>query len=189
MAGTRRRLSAAERRTGILEVAEHLFAEKGYNEVSTKQIAEECGVSEGLLFHHFGTKSEMYAAVVAGRLDRLDEAMRSAANELPQNASMRDTVGALINTFLDHVAEKPLTWAALTRGDTPVEAQFVEIEWRDGVVDKLLAFVGDQPIAVSGFVGFVEAVCLDWVDDGCPEESREPIIAAALGALEGALGD
>lgn len=187
--GARRRLPVEQRRAQILDVAGALFAENGYNGVSTLTVAQACGVSEGLLFHHFPSKAEIYAAVVERRLDRLDEAMRNAVDSMPPNSPKRDTVRALIVTYLDHIAEEPLSWAAVTRGDTPAEAQFVGIERRDGVVDKLLALVGDRSIAVSGFLGFVEAVCLDWVDAGCPSESREPIIAAALGALEGALGD
>lgn len=187
--GARRRLPVEQRRTQILDVAGALFAENGYNGVSTLTVAQACGVSEGLLFHHFPSKAEIYAAVVERRLDRLDEAMRNAVDSMPPNSPKRDTVRKLIATYLDHIAEEPLSWAAVTRGDTPAEAQFVGIERRDGVVDKLLALVGDRSIAVSGFLGFVEAVCLDWVDAGCPSESREPIIAAALGALEGALGD
>ena len=115
--------------------------------------------------------------------------MDQAITQLPPNSPKRDTVRALVVTYLDHIAADPLSWAAVTRGDTPAEAQFVGIERRDGVVDKLLGLVGDRPLAVSGFLGFVEAVCLDWVDAGCPDEQREPIVAAALGALEGALGD
>lgn len=186
---SRRRLPVAQRRTQILDTAGAMFAEYGYNGVSTHAVAQQCGVSEGLLFHHFPSKAEIYAAVVARRFDRLDEEMERAAAQLPQNSPKRDTVRALLVTYLDHIAADPLSWAAVTRGDTPAEAQFVGIERRDGVVDKLLALVGDRPIAVSGFLGFVQAVCLDWVDAGCPDESRELIIAAALGALEGALGD
>lgn len=186
---SRRRLPVEQRRTQILDAAGAMFAEYGYNAVSTHAVAQECGVSEGLLFHHFPSKAEIYAAVVARRFDRLDEEMERAAAQLPQNSPKRDTVRALLVTYLDHITADPLSWAAVTRGDTPAEAQFVGIERRDGVVDKLLALVGDRPIAVSGFLGFVQAVCLDWVDAGCPDESRELIIAAALGALEGALGD
>ena len=186
---SRRRLPVEQRRAQILDTAGAMFAEYGYNAVSTHAVAQECGVSEGLLFHHFPSKAEIYAAVVARRFDQLDEEMERAAAQLPQNSPKRDTVRALLVTYLDHIAADPLSWAAVTRGDTPAEAQFVGIERRDGVVDKLLALVGDRPIAVSGFLGFVQAVCLDWVDAGCPDESRELIIAAALGALEGALGD
>lgn len=187
--GARRRLPVELRRAQILDKAGSLFAENGYNAVSTHAVAQACGVSEGLLFHHFPSKAEMYAAVVGRRLDRLDATMEQAIQDLPPNSPKRDTVRALIVTYLDHIAEEPLSWAAVARGDTPTEAQFVGIERRDGVVDKLLALVGDRPIAVSGFLGFVEAVCLDWVDAGCPATAREPIVTAALGALEGALGD
>ncbi len=43
--------------------------------------------------------------------------------------------------------------------------------------------------ALWGWVGFLEAGGRRWVEAGCPEEQRWPLIDAALGALEGALGD
>ena len=43
--------------------------------------------------------------------------------------------------------------------------------------------------ALWGYFGFIDAAALRWVGKGCPEEDRWALIDAALGALEGALGD
>lgn len=190
---TRTRLSVAERRHTLIDVASPLFASSSYSEVSTQDIAQAAGVSVGLIFHHFGSKAGLYAAVVAQREEELDAAVAEAVEGLPPNTSTRDKVRAAAQVYLDHVAAHPLAWAAVVRGDTPQEVQFVRIEGRDTGLDKLRALVGADgeraAVAVSGFFGFVEAVCLDWADAGCPEDARRPIIDAALGALEGALGD
>lgn len=190
---TRTRLSVAERRHTLIDVASPLFASSSYSEVSTQDIAQAAGVSVGLIFHHFGSKAGLYAAVVAQREEELTAAVAEAVEGLPPNTSTRDKVRAAAEVYLDHVAAHPLAWAAVVRGDTPQEVQFVRIEGRDKGVDKLRALVGADgeraAVAVSGFFGFVEVVCLDWADAGCPEDARQPIIDAALGALEGALGD
>jgi AcrR family transcriptional regulator len=54
------RLSAVDRRQQILEVASGLFARKGYQGTTTREIAEGAGVNEALLFRHFPSKENLY---------------------------------------------------------------------------------------------------------------------------------
>ena len=51
------------RREQILEAALDLFATKGFDGTSTKEIAEAAGVAEGLIFHHFNSKLALLGAV------------------------------------------------------------------------------------------------------------------------------
>lgn len=44
----------------LLTAARELFAEKGYNGTSTRDIADRAGVSEPMLFRHFGTKPKLF---------------------------------------------------------------------------------------------------------------------------------
>ncbi len=48
----------------LLRIAEKLFAEEGYAGTSTAKIAREAGVSEGLIFRHFGSKEGLLDAVI-----------------------------------------------------------------------------------------------------------------------------
>lgn len=48
----------------ILNAALKLFAQQGYSSTPTSQIAKEAGVSEGLIFRHFGNKEGLLTAVV-----------------------------------------------------------------------------------------------------------------------------
>jgi AcrR family transcriptional regulator len=66
-AGTR--LPAAERRAAIVEAALRVFSEGSYAGATTSQIARAAGVSEPILYRHFGSKRELYFAC-------LDEAWR-----------------------------------------------------------------------------------------------------------------
>jgi AcrR family transcriptional regulator len=47
----------------ILHAARDLFAEKGFSNITTRQIARRAGVNEVTLFRHFGTKAALYEAV------------------------------------------------------------------------------------------------------------------------------
>jgi AcrR family transcriptional regulator len=66
---TARQRLAAARREQILETALKLFAERGFDATSTKQIAKEVGVAEGLIFHYFPTKASLLTAILEDRLE------------------------------------------------------------------------------------------------------------------------
>ena len=64
---TARQRQAAARREQILKTALKLFAAQGFDATSTRQIAREVGIAEGLIFHYFATKASLLAAILANR--------------------------------------------------------------------------------------------------------------------------
>lgn len=56
--------SAEERKNEILDVAEELFAEKGYDNASTNDIIAKIGIARGTLYHHFSSKEEILDAII-----------------------------------------------------------------------------------------------------------------------------
>ncbi|HEX6818091.1 MAG TPA: TetR/AcrR family transcriptional regulator [Ktedonobacterales bacterium] len=61
----RRELQAQERRGQLIETARRLFAEKGVENTTIKDIADEAGVAQGLLYHYFRGKDELFWAIIA----------------------------------------------------------------------------------------------------------------------------
>jgi len=61
------RLPAEQRRTAILEAAARLFAERGLRGATTRALAEAVGVTEPVLYEHFRSKRELYAAIVEAK--------------------------------------------------------------------------------------------------------------------------
>lgn len=64
----------SDKKENILNAALELFANEGYNAISTSKIAKEAGVSEGLIFRHFGNKKGLLQAImedVEVRISRL----------------------------------------------------------------------------------------------------------------------
>ncbi len=55
-----------EKRERLLAAAREVFAASGFSGATTAEIAARAGVSEGILFHHFGSKRELFASVAAG---------------------------------------------------------------------------------------------------------------------------
>ncbi len=52
------------RRWQILDIALNHFIQFGYHGTSTRKIAEEAGISSGLMFHYFSNKQALYEALV-----------------------------------------------------------------------------------------------------------------------------
>ena len=70
LSATRPRLSAEARRQAVLDSACRAFFELSYRGATTAGIAREAGISEPILYRHFGSKRDLYIAC-------LDEAWRS----------------------------------------------------------------------------------------------------------------
>src|SRR6516225_6819951 len=57
------KLSSEERRAAIIKAVQRVFAEKGFDGTTTRELAEAAGVSEALLFKHFPNKEALYSAM------------------------------------------------------------------------------------------------------------------------------
>jgi AcrR family transcriptional regulator len=60
---TQHRIAADERRKALIEVARELCAHKGFEGVTTRELAKAAGVSQSLLYKHFPSKESLYAAI------------------------------------------------------------------------------------------------------------------------------
>lgn len=65
MPSTRKRIPGQVRRATIIRAAASLFAEKGFSGTKTREVADRAGVSEALIFKHFPSKEDLYAAILA----------------------------------------------------------------------------------------------------------------------------
>jgi AcrR family transcriptional regulator len=57
------RLNSEDRRAAIIKAVQRVFAEKGFDGTTTRELAEAAGVSEALLFKHFPNKEALYSAM------------------------------------------------------------------------------------------------------------------------------
>ncbi len=192
----RRRLDPDARRAAILAAAADAFAQDQYPEVTISAIAARAGASDALLYRYFDGKDRLYAEVVRLAIEDLLARQAQALGELPESVPVRDRVRAATVAYLDHIAHHPRAWALpLDRpGSEPEAAVTVRVQARRAYVERLRSLLAphDDPrheYALWGYFGFLDTACLRWVDRGCPEADRGPLVDAALGALEGALGD
>ena len=90
------RLTPAERRDQILDAANTLFAERGYEEVLVEDIARAAGVTRGLVHHYFGGRKDVYLAL----LERLG-GLREEGLRPPVGRSARARVADTVSRWLD----------------------------------------------------------------------------------------
>jgi TetR/AcrR family transcriptional regulator len=87
MTTTRQRLTAEARRQAVLDTACRVFSQSSYRGATTAEIAREAGISEPILYRHFGSKRDLYLAC-------LDEAWR-AFREVAEEAIAADPESCL----------------------------------------------------------------------------------------------
>lgn len=94
------------RKEKIMKVALSLFANKGYVDTSTKEISIEAGVSEALIFKHFGNKDSLLAHIIKSGYRRVLAHHRGMIVYKEPKEFLRNMI------FLPSklVAEEPLFW-------------------------------------------------------------------------------
>ena len=81
--GVRMRRTATERRTEILRAAAQAFAAGGYAATTTADIARSAGVSQPYVIRLFGSKLQLFVAVLRSVCDQIEQSFRDAADQEP----------------------------------------------------------------------------------------------------------
>ncbi len=191
------RLENDQRRAQLLALGVQAFSERTYDDVSVDDIARAAGISKGLLYHYFPTKRDLYLAGLKATAAELIESTTAAASpSLPPLERMR----AGLDAYLDHVSRHARPFVALMRGGIGSDPEVVGVieGVRTTYVQRFLdnaegtplggLMLTDRPlvrIAVRGWVGFVEAASLEWLQRKDVERSRlrDLLIDALLATL------
>ena len=73
-------------KTRILDAAESLFMEHGFEATSLRQLTTAAGVNLAAVNYHFGTKEELFQAVLTRRLDPMNQERIDLLDELEREA-------------------------------------------------------------------------------------------------------
>jgi AcrR family transcriptional regulator len=94
---------AEERRREILMGAARAFARAGYDATNMDQIAHQCGLAKGHIYHYFRSKEEIFTEIRIDAVSRIIEnltAIASAAGDDPELA-LRGAISAVIARIFD----------------------------------------------------------------------------------------
>lgn len=104
-----RRRDPAQKRELLLAAARDLFWEQGFDGTSTKQIAQRAGVSEGILFHQFGSKKGLFACLAD------DFAHAAATATMPTDANVM-TEESVVRSAFDFANRQPMLYDLMNSG-------------------------------------------------------------------------
>jgi AcrR family transcriptional regulator len=116
-----RALAKQRTREKILASAKSLFAERGYEAATIRDIAREAGMSTGAVFASFTDKSDLFTEIAETEQTELNTAMRAAAGEL--------TGRAAVIAMLDAAADRHMGELALFRA-------VMSALWAPGLAEK-----------------------------------------------------
>ncbi|MGW6908251.1 TetR/AcrR family transcriptional regulator [Streptomyces sp. NPDC054940] len=104
-------VSAAERRPQLIKAAIDLMTREGVAAGSTRAIASELGVAQATVHYTFGTKEDLYRAVMEQLTQDLVTQVERAA---PTDAAFEDSIVTLAEALWHTVLEQPASYQLLT---------------------------------------------------------------------------
>ncbi len=188
------RLPAAERRRLTVDTVIELAASESPDRITTEQIAQRMGITQGALFRHFASKEAIWEAVMGHVAEQLLERVERAAREA-------DGIGAALQAmFMAHVrfvAEHPgvprILFGELQRPEmTPARhaarmlvrhyGEHLQGLIRQGQARGELASSIDPATAASLFIGSIQGLVMQSLIDGDPAAmlQRAPAAYALL---------
>src|SRR3954463_12292512 len=165
------RKSKEVRREEILDAALEVFADQGLHAASTEEIARRAGISQPYVFRLFGTKKELYIAVVARCFRQTLEMFQRAAEGKRGEEALKaigTAYGELLSSNRSYLKAQMQAYAACD------DAEICEVV-RNGFGD-LVTYVervtGLPPEAVSTF--FAKGMLLNVIASMGLVEGSEP---------------
>jgi TetR/AcrR family transcriptional regulator, cholesterol catabolism regulator len=159
----------AERVLQILSTAARLFATSGYDGTSMRDIADACGISKSLLYHHFVDKDEIFARIALGSTRELYQFVH---DRLPDGAAPSERIRAFMAATGEYFQRYRWAWIASTGAfwsDPQQRRQKERLMWRDryeGLIRALIQEAIDageiRPVDVP-LAGRLVLSALNWM--------------------------
>ena len=174
------RQTAADTRAEIRAVAAELFAQRGFEQTSLREIAERLGITKAALYYHFPSKNELMASLV----EPLIEGLRLLAEDVERDAPQDPR--RIVEEFYEICVRHRLVLRGLVRDVHAVQELDilpVMVHWRERVDAVLVGSddPADRVRAVVALGGLQDTVAV--FDDVELSGVRDAAIAAAMRAL------
>lgn len=191
----RTRAAMEETRATLLATARQVFSERGYADTSMDDLTAQAGLTRGALYHHFGDKKGLLAAVVEqidAEMDARLQAISVAAEDAWQGFRCR--CRAYLEMALEpEIQRVVLRDAKAVLGGASVEAQRHCIESMRLLLEQLIqqgVVVQANPQALAALIYGSLAEAAFWIAES--EEGSERLAQALAGQallLRGLLAD
>ena len=167
-----------QRREQLLDAGAAMFAEIPYDDVSLEGIAARAGVSRATMYHYYPNKREIYIAIFKRATNRFLTRV-SPDPQLPLAEQLAVGLKAHIQSFVDH----PFEAVTINRGalsDDPAIQAIIAEELNvvgQRLINQLVAQGGLRSvteIAVEGWLAFVRAACVKWIQSRLSRGTSSP---------------
>jgi AcrR family transcriptional regulator len=119
----------------ILDAAEQLFAERGYEGASLREIARRAGIQQPGLYNHFDSKQQLYAAVLDRALTPMAEAMQHHFRNAKPRDALTQLPAVMTDLLLDHPKLASLFQQALQGDGLSIGNQLMQ-SWLDRLLTQ-----------------------------------------------------
>lgn len=182
------RLDPEGRRRQILDAALRVFSERPYASVSMSDVAREARVTRGLVHHYFGSKTQLYRALVAS-LAEVGVPMTAPGPGVPLEALVALRVDAWIDFIARH-RELALTIGAGMHPDDPDLRSIIQAA-REEIVELIMRAVASESgdpaqmrFLIRSYLGLTGAAAAEWLyHDRATREDVHAMFTQALIAL------
>ena len=110
MSGKKRRLTPEGRRAVIVSAALEVFADLGYDRASMRAVAKAAGVTTPVLYDHFASKADLYAAIVEMEADALIDRWEGSGLHISDGGGAEDMFMETVGTIFDWATENEAGW-------------------------------------------------------------------------------
>ncbi len=161
----RRRLSAEERRRQLIGIGLAKIVDTPIQDLAMDEIAAEAGISRGLLFHYFATKTDFYLACIQAAGRRILR-NTSAPDDVVEPAAR---VAAVVRALVEQIERRREFYLALVHGHGIGDARVGEVmgSVRRELTTRVLDDLGLDPergAVVHAWWAYVEDRALTWSD-------------------------
>ena len=118
-AGGTKRLPRAVREQQMLDAAVQMFSVNGYRETSMDAIASVAQISKPMLYLYYGSKEELFGAVLSRELSRFIDAVRA---DIDLRQSPRELLRRTIGSVLTYIDANRASWIVLYTQATSSQA-------------------------------------------------------------------
>ena len=176
-----RAVQAEQTRQQILETAQRLFAELGYDATSLQMIADEMGLTKAAVYYHFRAKSEILHAAMQPGIQRLGVLLDEAAGIRGRRARIEH----LVSGFTDFLVQNR-HYAAMASTDPAAKRNKLDGEGVTLARRALTLLFGDKPTGAErlafGVLFHIPELLPD-LADLTDQELREALQATMLRML------
>jgi AcrR family transcriptional regulator len=124
----RKRRTAEDARTAILDAAEQRLVASGPAGIRLQEVAADVGLSHPTVLHHFGSREGLVEAVVARALDNLHAPLLEAVRGSPQGPDqLARILDSVFEALADHGHGRAFLWLALSGYAPTMEALRIQV--------------------------------------------------------------